>query len=235
MELAIDTSTRYSGIALSHEGGVVAEHTWRSEQNHSVELLPAIKALLAGAKVAVGELTAVFVAQGPGGFSALRVGMATAKGLALARGIPIVGVSTLEVEALPYLERDLSVCALIPAGREQFSVAVYRGATEKTNGPASVIIVQKEPVLMTLVDLCSSADEPTLFCGEGVSEVQEALRASLGRKALFGDVTPPTRRPSSLVALGFRRLQRNDTDDLASLQPIYARPPSITMPKVNRR
>ncbi len=97
MELAIDTSTRYSGIALSHEGEVVAKHTWRSEQNHSVELLPAVEHLLKTAGMVTQELGCIVIAIGPGGFSALRVGLSTAKGLGFSLGIPLVALNTLDI------------------------------------------------------------------------------------------------------------------------------------------
>ena len=103
MELSIDTSTRYASVALSRSGECVAELTWRSERNHSVELAPTVRDLMGRDSVAMSELDAVFVAAGPGAFSALRVGMSLAKTLASALKVPLVSVGTLEVEAQPYL------------------------------------------------------------------------------------------------------------------------------------
>jgi len=79
MELAIDTSTRYASVALSQQGEAFAELTWRSDRNHSVELVPAIRELQTKSNTEMYQLEAIFIAQGPGGFSALRVGMSTAK------------------------------------------------------------------------------------------------------------------------------------------------------------
>ena len=87
MELAIDTSTRHATVGLSREGNTIAELAWRSERNHSVELVPAIQRILAHARTDIRELSAVYLAVGPGGFSALRVGMSTAIALATAREI----------------------------------------------------------------------------------------------------------------------------------------------------
>ena len=100
--LAIDTSTRYAGVAIADGGDVLAETTWYSQQNHGAELLPVAMALLAQVGSSIREVTHLAVALGPGGFSALRVGMATVKGLALPGRLPVAGISTFHVEAAPY-------------------------------------------------------------------------------------------------------------------------------------
>ena len=115
MELSIDSSTRYACVGLSRQGESLAELAWRSDRNHSVELVPAIQALLGRRAVEFHEIEAVFVEAGPGGFSALRVGMSTAKSLAVALGVPLVSVVTLDVEAQPYLALGAPVVALMEA------------------------------------------------------------------------------------------------------------------------
>jgi len=112
MELSIDTSTRYASVAISREGETIAELTWRSERNHSVELVPAIREVIARVGIETRDLNAIFIAKGPGGFSALRVGMSTAKAMAVSLEIPLVAVGTLDVEVAPYLGWDtLSVAS----------------------------------------------------------------------------------------------------------------------------
>ena len=125
MELSIDTSTRYAAVGLSRDGKLLAEYSWVSRQNHSVELLPAIDKLLKSNGAAPRDLTCAFVAIGPGGFSALRVGLSTAKGLAISLGIPLVAVNTLEIEAEPYRSMEMPVCAVLDAGRSEVSAAMY--------------------------------------------------------------------------------------------------------------
>ena len=117
MELAIDTSTRHATVGLSLQGNTTAELAWRSERNHSVELVPAIQRLLAHARTEMDELTAIYLAIGPGAFSALRVGMSTAIGMAMAREIDLVAIGTLEVEAFPYLRLGSEIRAIVGAGR----------------------------------------------------------------------------------------------------------------------
>ena len=86
MLLAIDTSTRHAGVALAQDGQVISSRSWCSLANHTAELMPAVAEILDGQRLAAGDLTGIAVALGPGGFSALRVGISAAKGLALAFG-----------------------------------------------------------------------------------------------------------------------------------------------------
>ena len=214
MELSIDTSTRYALVGLSRQGESVAEIAWRSEQNHSVELVPAIRTLMDRARVGMQELEAIFVARGPGGFSALRVGLSTAKALAVALDIPLVSVGTLDVEAQPFRGLGTPVRALIDASKDKQYVGSYAAARE--DGAALYAVLSPE-------ELAASVDATTLFCGEGVHRVAEFLRSSLGDRALVAEVSPPTRRASLLADLGHRRWQAGDTDEPGTLQPMYLR------------
>jgi len=99
MLLAIDTATRYASVALYGDDGVLAEHTWRSRNRHSVELAPAIAALLAQQNLTPEDLTGLAVTSGPGSFTGLRIGVTTARTLAHALRLPLVGLSSLQVLA----------------------------------------------------------------------------------------------------------------------------------------
>ncbi len=102
MLLAIDTATHYASVALHDGSRLLAEHTWLANQAHTRSLLPTVQNLLKEALVGMESLTAVAVALGPGSFNGLRVGLSSAKGLAIARGLPLAGASTLELLAAEY-------------------------------------------------------------------------------------------------------------------------------------
>ena len=99
MILAIDTATRMASIALYDATGVLAEETWRSQNNHSVELMPAVMRLVERQQKTLSDISGVAVSLGPGSFTGLRSGLSLAKGLCLALQTPIVGVPTLQVTA----------------------------------------------------------------------------------------------------------------------------------------
>ena len=126
MELAIDTSSNIVSVALSHAGEVLASLTWRTMQNHTIELLPNLVRLLQQAKLELGSVEAIIVAKGPGSFNGLRVGISTAKGLASALNIPLLGVNTLEAEAYPFAFTGLPLRPVQKAGREEIATALYR-------------------------------------------------------------------------------------------------------------
>jgi tRNA threonylcarbamoyladenosine biosynthesis protein TsaB len=224
MELSIDTSTRYASVCLSREGDVVAEYSWFSQQNHSVELLPAVENLLKVASVVAQDLACIFIAIGPGGFSALRVGLSTAKGLGVSLGIPLVGVNTLDIEAEPHRDSGLPVCSILDIGRGEMAVALY--AMEK-----SIWSKVDQERIMTPEDLRGMVKQPTIFCGEGVSIFGDALKEHLGAMAVLADQSLPTRSPGTLARIGYQRFSKGEHDDIYGLEPFYLRRPSITPPR----
>jgi tRNA threonylcarbamoyl adenosine modification protein YeaZ len=224
MELAIDTSTDFCSIGLSREGEMIAELTWRSGQNHTVELVPNIGRLLNQIKSSPQSLRAVFVAKGPGSFNGLRVGMSTAKGLAYALDIPLVGISTLEVEAYPFASTKLPICPIHSAGRGEIAAAVYQ---LKDSWRCLT------PEHITTADaICRQTTRKTIFCGEIPPSVIEELQERLVRYAIIPDAAARLRHAGNLAILGWQRLDRGQPDDAASLQPIYLRQPPITQRKV---
>ncbi len=126
MLLAIDTATQIMSLALHDGKNIVAEQTWHSGNNHTIMLAPTIHSMLADSGVGVDTLTALAVSTGPGSYSGLRIGVALAKGLAAARKLPLVGVSSLDTLAAgtPYYNGGLVV--VLPAGRERLIVKTYR-------------------------------------------------------------------------------------------------------------
>ena len=224
MELAIDTSTDFCSIGLSRQGEIIAELTWHSEQNHTVELVPSLERLLKQTNANIESLKAIFVAKGPGSFNGLRVGMSTAKGLAFAFCIPLIGISSLEIEAYPFALTKLPVCALHNAGRGELAAAVYQ---LKDSWRCLT------PDHITTVDtLIRQTKRKTIFCGEIPTSVIEELKKKLERYAIIPEAAARLRRACYLSELGWQRLDKGQVDDAASLQPLYLRQPPITLRKV---
>lgn len=224
MELSIDTSSSIASLALSRDESVLAELTWRCGQNHSVELIPSIDKLMDMVKVERSSLTGVIVAKGPGSFNGLRVGIATAKGLAYALNIPVVGISTLEVEAFPHLTAGLPVCPVHNAGRGEIAVALFQQQGDRR-------IRLREEQITTINELAERISQTTIFCGEYSLESASVLKDKLGSKALLISKASTLRRAGFLAELGWTRLKKGDWDDPAILQPLYLRQPPITTPK----
>jgi len=219
MLLAIDTSTDSASLALVQDSKTLAEATWCCRQNHSVELLPRLTQLLQEAKAELQSVSCILVAKGPGNFNGLRVGLSTAKGLAFSLDIPIIGVSSLELEACQHAETDLPICPVFNARQGDIATALYRKKDNEWR--------QLTPEHITNVEaLDSEITEKTLFCGEYLPIIADELKKKLKDKAVIAPDRP--RRASLLAELAKERLKAEDYDNPATLQPLYLRRPAIT-------
>lgn len=233
MLLALDTSTAYASIALSHDGSLLAELTWLVENRHSAELLPRVGEMLRAQRVATSQLDSVAVALGPGSFNGVRAGVATAKGLALALGVPVAGVPTLDVIAWGARLAPGEVWALLDAGRGEIYAAVYdtANATPETWSPRVLAsddeIARGEYHILAPEALAALMSDNATLTGE----LRPAARASLvaaiaGRARLIEPAEP--RRGAWLAALAQGRLSVGHGDTPATLEPLYLRRPAIT-------
>jgi len=219
MLLAIDTSTDSAGLALVQDGRTLAEATWRCGQNHSVELLPHLTQLLGEAKAELRSISCILVAKGPGSFNGLRVGLSTAKGLAFSLDIPIIGISSLELEAVQHAQTDLPIAPVFNARRGDIATALYQKRDNKWQ--------QLAPEHITTVDaLDSEITKKTLFCGEYLPAIADELKKKLKDKAVIAPDKP--RRAGLMAELAKERLEARDCDNPATLQPLYLRHPAIT-------
>jgi tRNA threonylcarbamoyladenosine biosynthesis protein TsaB len=213
MLVAIDTATGYASLALHDGFRVRVEHTWESPRRHTVELLPRLVAALKQLDVGTDHLSGVAVTQGPGSYTGLRVGIAVAKGLAMARGLPLIGVPTLDVVAAAQGRDRRPLCAVLQAGRKRICVATYRWRGGEW-------AVHKEPRLTIWSDLVQEITSPTLFCGEVDPAGSDALTA-LGELAILLPPATRLRRAAFLAEVAWQRLNRGATDDPATLTPLY--------------
>lgn len=228
MQIAIDTSTDTAGLALVENGRILAELTWNCGKNHSVQLLPNLNYLLEQNSLSLESADCIIVARGPGSYNGLRVGISTARGLAYSLGIPVVGISTLEVEAWQHAGTGLPVCPVLNAGREEVATALYQAVD-------ATWTQLEEEHLSTLDDLYSGIQVKTVFCGEYVYKIADELKTKLGDNALIVSPVTGLRRPGFLAELGLKRIEAGDFDDTATLQPHYFRGPSITKPNPGKK
>ena len=124
MLLAVDTSTRTVGLALYDGAQVMYELAWTSNDFHTVELAPAVTSMLERCDQEVSALQAIAVAIGPGSFTGLRIGLALAKGLALVRHIPLIGIPSLDVLAAAQPTIAIPMAAVLRAGRGRRGPAI---------------------------------------------------------------------------------------------------------------
>ncbi len=213
MLLSLDTSTRTAGVALYDGSQVAAEMSWTSRDYHTSDLVPVVQQALARTGITAASLQAIGVALGPGSFTGLRIGLAVAKGMALARRIPLVGIPTLDVLAAAQPALDMPMLAVLQAGRGRLAVGAYAlvdGAWQ-ASGDAQ---------LMEIEALSHRIQKPTLVCGE-LNEAQRHLLARKRKNVVLASPAQSLRRAGFLAELAWRRWQDGKIDDPASLAPLY--------------
>ncbi len=214
MLLAIDTSTRTVGVAVYDGIQVLSETIWASHDYHTVELAPAIAETLARAGQQIQDIKLLAVASGPGSFTGLRIGMAVAKGIALAGHLPIIGIPTLNIvaESQP-VSAGIPLAAVLQAGRGRLAVGWYT----VTDGHWQ----HQPPIeIMDALKLTRLINDPTLVCGE-LNEEQQRTLARKYKNVILASPAHSIRRPSLLAELAWKRWQSGDVDDPATLSPTY--------------
>ncbi len=220
--LAFDTATTVAIVALgSADGRLLHVASWPAGYRHGEELLTRIDALLADAGTELAGLGGVVVGTGPGAFTGLRVGLATAKGLAHGLGIPIVGIRTST--ALQAAVRSVAALVAVPGGRPADRDRALTGAAVALllpAGPSDRVLVAPD----ASTTLVRAGDEPVVEPGWLLAAVDLDGRApddavALGRRARDG-------LAAALVEAGAARLAAGQPDDLAALVPEY-----VTLPR----
>jgi tRNA threonylcarbamoyladenosine biosynthesis protein TsaB len=211
--LAIDTSSEQASVALS-DGGRFAEISWSAGRDQTATLLGEIDRLCALLRVAIADVAVVAIATGPGMFNGLRVGLSVAKGFVLGLDVPLIGISTLDVAAHPYLALEQPVLACVAAGRGRLVWAEYRddrGRWRQTvpprNGTASELASR------------AAVSAPCIVTGELSAEQVREIQAVAGVAVPASSVR--LRRASVLAELARARFIAGDVDDVVELEPVY--------------
>lgn len=217
--LAIETATSTQSVALLENDRLLADISYEAKAQRGGLLLPAVDRLLKKAGLAAQDLDAVAVSVGPGSFTGLRVGLATAKGLALGAGATLVGVPTLEVLAEGYPVPDVTICALLDARRGEVFMALFRrkeGRLERLSPDAVLTPEAVEPVLALV-------ESPVHLIGDGAVRYRERFEAMLGDRVCMTDAGLRA-VPSAAVTgrLGLRQLAGGKRPD-AVVGPVYLR------------
>ncbi len=222
MLLAIDTATRLTSLALYDGRDLLAEHSWRTQDTYT-QLAPVVQALLKETDTRVSDLTALAVSIGPGSYSGLRVGVAFAKGIASARGLPLVGVSTLDTLAAghPGGSPSSALVAVVLAGRGRVIVQTYKWRKNKWEG-------RGEPTIMTWDSLIESLDGAASLTGEIDDAGYEALAAAVARGVplTVAEGVYRMRRAGFIAATAWELLQSADSRAHFSpdrLTPLYVK------------
>lgn len=221
--LTFDTSTTTCSVALTDGDRLMGEYLLSLEKTVSPRLLACVDAILREAGLTVADLDGIGVAAGPGSFTGLRVGIATAKGLALAAGKPVAGFSSLAMLAMNIPWGECRVCPMFDARKKEVYTALY----DCRDLPVPVIADCVVPPAAFLEGI----DEATIFVGEGALAYRELIIARLGEKARFAPVTLHQPRASQGALLVREAFRRGEGIHPAALVPRYIRPSEAELAK----
>lgn len=214
--LGIETATMMGGVALvSDAGELLGEITLRNHESHSERMLPALEWLLATLGYSLRDCAAVAVSQGPGSFTGLRAGIATAKGLAFSLGVPLFGIPTLTALAANAAPGAGPVCAVLSARRGEVFRAFFR------RSPTGPHILEPD-CLMPLQSLADELPDDCLVLGDLPASFGRMLPP--GRVAQFAPSHLGHPRAAVIAALGSVARHASRASELTTLMPHYLRP-----------
>jgi tRNA threonylcarbamoyladenosine biosynthesis protein TsaB len=214
--LALETATLAGGAALIEDGRLVGESRLNIALTHSERLMSVVDRLLQDCGWDVASLAALAVSIGPGSFTGLRVGAATAKGLALALEIPVAPVPTLDALAATLPFADAAVCPLLAARRDEVYCSLYRWTGRAMER-------QWEHLALAPQVAAARLEAPVIVLGDGV----EACRPFLGRLGSGVREADPVHSlpsPAAVGALGHAILAAGGGIPAERLEPLYLRP-----------
>lgn len=226
--LAIETAGNCGGAALVSESRCVAEFSLTTKGSHSTRLLPGIEWLLAQAELGWDDLAAIAVNQGPGSFTGLRIGLATAKGLAMATERPLIGVSSLDGLACQFPFSALPVRPVVDARKGEIYTALYNYT------PDGRVKATTHALLASPEDLAQLVRQPTLLVGDGLAAHGPRIRELLGELALFAPPNLCFARPAAIGHAALPLFRQGIFLDPASATPIYIRASDAELQLGNR-
>ena len=217
--LALDTTTLVCSVALGEEKKLWAEYSLNIQKTHSQRLMPLIINLFEDAGVDKKEIDGIAVTRGPGSFTGIRIGMATALGLSQGLGIPIVGVMTLDALAWAGVSFPGLICPVLDARKDQAYFALYRGGRET---PVEVEAADVNG-LDELCTMLSQYREPVLFLGDGVEKFRSSLKDVVGSGYQEAPFSCRLNRSALVLQEGFRIWQEKGPAPAYALGPYYIR------------
>lgn len=216
--LGIETSTPQASVAIGSEEGVIASALAARRPNYVEYLLPAIEFCLDGDGLAYNDLGGIAVSRGPGLLTGLRVGVATAKALAQALSLPIVGMASLDLLAYELRYSPKTICAMLDARRGEVYYALYRTSPGGIQRMGDYGLATPEQLALGI----AARSDDMLMVGNGALVYRDVF-SSADARVEIGTVSDAYPTAVALVELATARMMRRDFDSLTGLNPMYLR------------
>lgn len=217
--LGIDSSGLVASVAVAEEETLLAEYTVNYKKTHSQTLLPMLDEVAKMTELELSTIDVIAVAAGPGSFTGLRIGSATAKGLGLVLKKPLVSVPTVAALAYNLWGSDALICPLMDARRNQVYTGIYRFEDGK-------LITVQEQTAVAVTEIAGQLNmlgEKVIFLGDGVPVYREILKKTVKVPFLFAPAHMNRQRAGSVAMLGMELAKEEKTETAAAHQPNYLR------------
>lgn len=217
--LALDSSGLVASVAVVEEDQLLAEYTVNYKKTHSQTLLPMLDEIAKMIELDLETIDAIAVAAGPGSFTGLRIGSATAKGLGLALKKPLIPVPTVDALAYNLYDTTGVICPMMDARRKQ----VYTGIYRFENHELVTVSAQKAIAVEELIQELNALGEAVTFLGDGVTVYQEMLKENMQVPYSFAPAHLNKQRAGAVGALAEKYYREGKTVTAAEHQPEYLR------------
>lgn len=221
--LALDSSGLVASIAVLENENCIAEYTMNYKKTHSQTLLPMLDEVSRMIELDLSTIDAIAVAAGPGSFTGLRIGSATAKGLGQALGKPLIGIPTVDGLAMNLYATDKVVCPLMDARRNQTYTGLYEFVKEEQAYRLEVIEKQCAVALDEIVDKINELGREVIFLGDGVPVFQSQLEEKIKVPFSFAPACCNRQRAAAVGTLAFSYAKEGKLEEAAKHMPDYLR------------
>ena len=221
--LALDSSGLVATVAVVEDDILLAEYTVDYKKTHSQTLLPMLDEIRNMIELDLSTIDAIAVAAGPGSFTGLRIGAATAKGLGLALNKPLVEIPTLEGLAYQLWGTDRLVCPLMDARRNQVYSGIYRFVLEGQGFRMETVKEQCAVDISVMIEACNQLGKEVIFLGDGVPVFAAKLAEQLTVPYSFAPAHCNRQSASGVAALACVYYAQGKTVTAAEHQPEYLR------------
>lgn len=218
--LAIESSGMTASVAVMQEDRLIGVYSVNNKKTHSQTLLPMIDEIVKKTQTDLNNLDAIAVSAGPGSFTGLRIGSATAKGLGLALDKPIVTVPTLEAMAYNYAGSDKVICPMMDARRQR----AYTGIYDFQNGRINALWDQTVEPIDVIADKINEIGKSVVFLGDGADVYKSYLIDNIKVDYQFAPLHMTQQSAASVAFLGMEMLKEGKAQSAASHKTIYLRP-----------
>lgn len=223
--LALDSSGLVASVAIVDEQQLVAEYTMNHKKTHSQTLVPMLDEVRNMIELDLQTIDAIALAAGPGSFTGLRIGSATAKGLGLALGKPIIPVPTVDALAYNLYGVEKLICPLMDARRNQVYTGIYTFTRndEKQNYEMKTLQEQCAVDICEIIEQINSLQKEVVFLGDGVPVFEKTIAEQLKVSYSFAPATCNRQRAASVAELGKVIFENGGAQNAAEHAPDYLR------------